>query len=79
MQVDKMFSAEAAITIGQTKHKRREGYPYNERVIVHCLIMAHRQRALVNIFSKATLGMDGQREARKRETADVQMGKGEKR
>ena len=29
MQVDKMFSAEAAITIGQTKHKRREGYLYN--------------------------------------------------
>ena len=31
MQVDKMFRAKAAITIGQTKHKRREGYLYNEK------------------------------------------------
>ena len=77
MQVDKMFSAEAAITIGQTKHKRREGYPYNERVIVHCLKMAQRQ-GLVTIFLKAAPKMDGQRETRKTEIADMQMEKGEK-
>ena len=35
MQVDRICSAEAAITINQNKQKR---------VIVHCLIMAQRQR-----------------------------------
>ena len=78
MQVDKMFSAEAAITIGQTKHKRREGYPYNERVIVHCLIMAHWQRPLINIFSKAALGMDGQRDQEKEKLRTCIWGKEKK-
>jgi len=51
MQVDRMCSAEAAIIIKQNK-KQRGGHLFNKRVIVHCLIMAQRQR-LVNILSKA--------------------------
>ena len=43
-------------------------------MILHCLIMAHKQR-LLNILSKAAPLMEGQREARKRETADVQIEK----
>ena len=46
-------------------------------VILHCPKMAQRQR-LVNIPLKAAPQIDGQREARKRETADAQMEKGEK-
>ena len=42
---------ETAITIKQNKQKKREGHLFNERVIVHCLKMAQRQR-LVNILSK---------------------------
>ena len=71
-----MFSAEAAITIKQNK-KRRGGKLFNERVIVHCLIIAQRQR-LVNILSKAAPLMDWKMKARKRETTDIQMEKGEK-
>ena len=53
MQVDRMCSAEAAITIKLNKQKKqRGGHLFNKRVIVHCLIMAQRQR-LVNILSKA--------------------------
>ena len=54
MQVDGMYRAEAAITIKQNKKRRREQL-FNERaVILHCLIMAQRQR-LVNILSIAAL------------------------
>jgi len=77
MQVDRMFSAETAITIKQNKTKRRGGKLFNERVIVHCLIIAQRQR-LVNILSKAAPLMDWKMKARKRETTDMQMEKGEK-
>ena len=48
LQVDRMCSAEAAITINQNKQKIKK----NERVIVHCLIMAQRQW-IVNILLKA--------------------------
>ena len=56
--------AEAAITIKQ--NQQCECHLYNERVIVHCLIVAQRQR-LVNILSKAAPYMDGQREGKKKE------------
>ena len=70
-----MCSAKAASTIKQNKIKNREGgHLFNERVVVHCLKMAQRQR-LVNILSKT----DGQSEARKREPADIQTEKVEKR
>ena len=72
-----MCRSKAAITIKQNKTKRREGHLYNERVIVHCLKMAQRQ-GLVTIFLKAAPKMDGQRETRKTEIADMQMEKGEK-
>jgi len=52
IQVDRMCSAEAAIKIKQNKQKRRGGYLFNERVILHCLILAQRQQ-LVNNRSKA--------------------------
>ena len=60
MQVDIMCRAEAAITIKQNKKNWRRGHLYNERVFVHCLIMAQRQR-LVNIFSKAAQGKEGKK------------------
>ena len=41
MQVDRMCSAEAAITIKQNKQKQRGGHLFNERVIVHCLTCIH--------------------------------------
>ena len=44
MQVDRICSAEAAIKINQNKQKKRRGHLFNERVIVHCLIMAQRHR-----------------------------------
>ena len=66
------------LQISKIKQKRRGKDLCNERVIVHCLIMAQRRR-LVNILSKTAPLMDGQREAIKRETADMQMEKGEKR
>ena len=44
MQVYRMYSAEAAITIKQNQQKSEGGgHLINERVIVHCLIMAQRQ------------------------------------
>ncbi len=52
MQIDRMYSAEAAITIKQNQQKSEGGHLINERVIVHCLIMAQRQR-IVKMFSKA--------------------------
>ena len=73
MQVHRMFSAEAAITIKQNKKKRRGVHLYNERVILHCLIISQRQRP-VSILSKAE-----QRKARKSKTVNAQMEKGEKR
>ena len=45
--------------------------------VLYCLIMAQRRR-LVNILSKTAPLVDGQMEAIKRETADMQMKKGEK-
>ena len=78
MQVDRMFSAEAAITFNQNK-KNGEGDIYTMSDPALSYIIAQR-RQLVNIISKATPPkMDGQREARKRETADVQMEKVETR
>ena len=44
MQVDRMCSAKAATTISKTNKKQTWGHLFNERVIVHCLIMAQRQR-----------------------------------
>jgi len=52
MQVDRMCSAEAAITIKQNKQKTEGGHLFNERMSLHCLIMAQRQ-PLVNILSTA--------------------------
>ena len=78
MQVDRMCSTEAAIISMENKQKQRGEHLFNERVIVHCLIIAQRQR-LVNILLKAAPKMDGKREARKGEPADMQTEKGEKR
>jgi len=51
MQVDRMFRADAAITIKQNKTKtERGGILTIKRGIVHCLIMVQRQR-LINILS----------------------------
>jgi len=72
MQVDIMFSAEAAITKKQNKKTERGTW-----VILHCLMMAQR-RLLISILSKAAPLMNEQRKARKRETADTQMEEGEK-
>ena len=52
MQVDRMCSTDAAITIKQNKQKLKKNREEEERVIVHCLLKAQRQR-LVNILSKA--------------------------
>ena len=71
----KMFSLMLQLQISKTKRKGKD--LCNEKVILHCLIMAQRRR-LVNILSKTAPLMDGQREAIKRETADMQMEKGEK-
>ena len=51
MQVDRMGSAKAATTISKTNKKQTGEHLFNERVIVHCLMIAQRQR-LVNILSK---------------------------
>ena len=48
MQVDRMFNAEATITIKQNQKTERKGHLYNERVIVHCLIMVQRQRLFLS-------------------------------
>ena len=44
MQVDRMCRAEAAITIKQNKTKKKGGHLSNERVIVHCLILAQKNK-----------------------------------
>ena len=64
MQVDRMCSAEAAIIIKQNK-KQRGGHLFDKRVIVHCLIMAQRQR-LVNILSKSAINGRGKGGKKKR-------------
>ena len=44
--VDRMFSAEAAITIKQNKKKQRGVHLYNQMVTLHCLIIAQRQQII---------------------------------
>ena len=79
MQVDKMFRAKAAITIGQTKHKRREGYLYNEKGDRALSYNGAQAAPTHKHFFKSSARYGRAKGSRKRETADVHMGKGEKR
>ena len=51
----------------KTNKKQRGGHLFNERVIVHCLIMAQRQ-LLVNILFKEAPPMDGEARSKKKKT-----------
>ena len=74
-----MFSTEAAITIKQKNKTERSTSIQLKVDLALSYNGAKTSRLLVNILSKAAPKMDGQREARKRESADVQMEKGEKK
>ena len=60
-----MCRAETAISIKQNKKTKTErGTSIQKRVIVHCLIMAQKQR-LINIPSKAAYKLMGKRKQEK--------------
>ena len=74
MQVGRMYRAEAAIAIKQNKKKRRVGHLYIEKMIVNCDRAKTATRK--HSFKSAPL-LDGQREERNWETANMQIEKGE--
>ena len=78
MQVDRICRAEAAITIKQNKQKIDRGtcilWKGDRALSYNGAKTAARKHSF-----KSSAEMDGEREARQREPADMQMEKGEKR